>query len=76
MSDALERAVERAAERTRIAKAVRDERERCARIAAAYAQTCRGGSAMSSMAEDSWGAVVGDEIAKLIRRTDGQGADK
>lgn len=43
------------------------ERERCAKIADAYAERCDRGSALSSMAEDSWGAVAARAIAKAIR---------
>ncbi len=53
-------------------EAIRDaraeERERCAKIADNYAASCKRGSSMSSMAEDTWGYVHATEIAKLVRK--------
>lgn len=49
--------------------AVAAERERCAKIADDYVAQCQRGSAVSSMAEDAWGAQAGREIAKAIRGT-------
>lgn len=50
-----------------IEAAVAAERERCAKIADAYAEHCKRGGPLSSMAEDAWGAVAALAIAKTIR---------
>jgi hypothetical protein len=47
------------------------ERERCAKIADAYADRCDRGGPMSSMAEDNWGSVASRNIARAIRAANG-----
>lgn len=50
-----------------IADAFAAERERYAKIADTYADRCKEGGPLSSMAEDRWGEVAARNLAARIR---------